>query len=74
MVATKFDYALLREKIQEKYGTIKNFSEAIGICTMSIWRKLNGKTDFTTSEVLSMSEMLEIKRCEIPIYFFNQVN
>ena len=74
MVATKFDYALLRKKIQEKYGTIKNFSEAIGICTMSLWRKLNGKTDFTMSEVSLISELLGIETSEIPMYFLNQLN
>jgi len=43
MKIAKIDYALLREKIQKEYGTLKKFSEEVGICTMSLWRKLNGK-------------------------------
>ena len=74
MKTTHIDYALLREKIQIRYGTLKCFSEEVGICTMSLWRKLNGKTDFTTSEILFIANLLDIETSEIPMYFFKQVN
>lgn len=74
MKIAKIDYALLREKIQKEYGTLKKFSEEVGICTMSLWRKLNGKTDFTSSEILSIAELLGIEINEIPMYFLNQSN
>lgn len=64
------DYRALRGKIIEKFGTIKRFSEAIGLSYPTVLGKLAGATDWTKKEILEASELLEIKTKDIPKYFF----
>lgn len=70
----KYDYTLLRRRILAKYKSFKDFSESLGICTMSLWRKLNGETDFTIKEVDRICELLEIKKEDMHEYFLKEIN
>ena len=65
-----FKYAKLRSRIKEKYGTEGNFSAALGITQMSLSRKFNGKTQFSSNDIKQMSKLLEIPLEEAGQYFF----
>lgn len=65
-----FKYAKLRSRIKEKYGTEGNFSTALGITQMSLSRKFNGKTQFSSNDIKQMSELLDIPLEEAGQYFF----
>ena len=66
----EFKYAKLRGRIKEKYGTERDFSEALGITHMSLSRKFNGKTQFSSNDIQEMSRLLEIPLEEAGQYFF----
>ena len=66
----EFKYAKLRGRIKEKYGTERDFSEALGITQMSLSRKFNGKTQFSSNDIQEMSRLLEIPLEEAGQYFF----
>ena len=63
-------YGMLRELIRNKYGSIKNFSQAVTMETSTLQRKLCGKTEWKTSEIEEVSKLLGIKTEDIPDYFF----
>lgn len=65
-----FKYAKLRGRIKEKYETEGKFAEAMGITQMSLSRKFNGKTQFSSGDIKKMSELLEIPLEEAGVYFF----
>ena len=67
-----FDYSKLRGRIIEKFGTIKAFSNAYGITSVSMSKKLNGDTSFSQDDIMKMStpELLDIQPKEIADYFF----
>lgn len=69
-----FDYSKLRGKIREVYGTQFDFAEAMGMSAVSLSEKLNNKTQFTQKEIDKACELLQIKKEEIPIYFFMSKN
>lgn len=69
-----FDYSKLRGKIREVYGTQFDFAEAMGMSAVSLSEKLNNKTQFTQKEIDEACELLQIKKEEIPIYFFMSKN
>lgn len=65
-----FDYAKLRGKIKEKYGTQANFAKALGVSEPTLSKKLNNETEFTQVEINRSCELLEIVFQDIPVYFF----
>jgi len=65
-----FKYNKLRGKIIEKFGSIKAFAKAYGISLNSMSKKLNGKTEISTKDIVKMSKLLDIKPCEYHEYFF----
>ena len=65
-----YKYNKLRGRIIEKYGTQKNFAEAIGLSTNSISKKMTGKSGFSQKDIESWSEKLEIAQAENWEYFF----
>lgn len=66
----EFNYAKLRGKIVEVYGSQKDLSKAIGISEQTISSKLNNKKYWTQSEIEKMCELLNISPAEITAYFF----
>lgn len=66
-----FDYRKLRGKIRE-FGTQADVAKEIGISSTSFSDKLNGKSDFSNSEVTALCDVLSISVSEIPIYFFTE--
>lgn len=69
MISIAFDYTLLKERIQEKFPTLKNFANALELHPMSLWRKLKGQADFTASEISLACFLLEIEEKDIAKYF-----
>ena len=66
----QYEYRKLIGRIIEKFGTRKNFAEAVGISENSMSLKLNGKTDFSRDDMARWGELLEIDVSEFGSYFF----
>ena len=71
MAEYQFDNRKLRGKIVEKYGTIGNFSEAIGVNRSKVSMKLNGKAAMNRGDIMLFCSALDVEGTEISDYFFN---
>jgi len=67
-----FDYRKLKGKIKEIFDTQDAFAKALGISNVTLSLKLNNKAEFSQKEIDKASDLLKIKKEEIPIYFFTQ--
>lgn len=65
-----YKYAKLRGRIIEKYGTLYEFAEKIGISTVGMSKKLNGKIGFSQQDIEEWAKELEIPKTEYIDYFF----
>lgn len=65
-----YSYARLRGRIVEKYGSQKEFAKAVGISENSMSLKMNGKTEFSQSDMDTFASLLEIPIDEYGAYFF----
>lgn len=70
MTEVKFNYSKLKGRIREIFDTQSAFAEAMGMSTTSLSAKLNNKIEFSQKEIDKASDLLKIKKEEIPIYFF----
>jgi len=70
MTEVKFDYSKLKGRIREIFNTQSAFAEAMGMSTTSLSAKLNNKIEFSQKEIDKASDLLKIKKEEIPVYFF----
>lgn len=70
MERLSYDYSLLRGRIKKKFGTDKEFSQALGIDPTSLSNKLNNKSYFSQEEIEKSCTLLEIDKNEINGYFF----
>lgn len=69
----KFEmYSDLRGLIRAKYKTQANFAHALGIGESAVNAKLNGRTDFTRTEIEKSCVLLGIPFSKAGNYFFNQ--
>lgn len=67
-----FNYAKLRGKIKETFGTQERFAKAMGLSTVSLSAKLNNTVPFTGPEMNKACEILGVSVDFIPIYFFTE--
>lgn len=65
-------YSDLRGLIRAKYKTQANFADALGVGESAINAKLNGRTDFTRTEIEKSCVLLGIPFSKAGNYFFNQ--
>lgn len=65
-------YSKLRGKIREVFGTQEAFAEAIGMNTVSLSQRLNGKLDWKISEIAMSCKVLGIPLEENAAYFFTK--
>lgn len=65
-----FKYAKLRARIKEKYGTEGKFAEALGTTQMTVSRKFNDKTQFSSEDIKQYCMLLDIPLEEAGQYFF----
>lgn len=64
------NYARLRGKIREVYGAESAFADELGMNRSTLSKKLNGKNDWSRSEIEKCSELLHIPVAEVYAYFF----
>jgi len=67
------DSALLEYEMKRRRITKAEACEAIGIKRSSFYRKLNGKSEFTLSEIQKLIELLDISD-PMPIFFNKKVS
>lgn len=65
-----FDYSKLRGRIRELFITEEKFSKEMGMSSVSLSFKLNGKREWTQQEINKAIGLLNISREDIPEYFF----
>lgn len=65
-----FQYAKLKGRIIEKFGTQGRFAEEIGLSVVALSKKMNGKSSFSHDDIKKWCEVLEINIAEIGEYFF----
>lgn len=65
-----FDYSKLKGRIVEKYGTIEQFSEAMGLSVNTISKYLNNKVPWKQTNINVAVRVLDIQPEEISLYFF----
>lgn len=66
-----FDYSNLKKEIAKQYKTQRAFARAMGLPENSVYRKLNGKSDWKQREIVAASMLLDISFYLMPAYFFN---
>lgn len=65
-----FNNSKLRGKIRENFGSEYAFGEALGMALSTLSGKLNNKSEFTRSEILSIVKLLNLKKEEVYDVFF----
>lgn len=60
----------LRGKIVAKYGTIDNFSSAIGMSPVQVSKKLNQKAGFSKEDIEKWCKILDIAPEDVGECFF----
>ena len=65
-----FQYAKLKGRIIEKFGTQGEFAKEIGISEVALSKKMNCKTSFSKDDIQKWCEKLDIDVSEIGSYFF----
>ncbi len=64
------DTALLREIIERSGFKIRYIAEVCGLTYNGLLNKINGKTEFTTQEIITMTDLLRISPTEAKTVFF----
>ncbi len=64
------DYSLLKGRIKKIYGNQESFADVLGRTVTQVSNKLNGKADFTVTDVKRWCSLLSIPVDEIHKYFF----
>lgn len=67
-----FDYSKLRGRIVEKCGTMGNFCDRMGISRSTIGCRFSGEYSWRQSDIVKACEILDIEKCSIPTYFFDE--
>lgn len=65
-----FDYSKLRGLMAEKRVTQKILSSVLGISENAFSHKINGSTDFSSSEIKELCNYLGIPNTQVGVYFF----
>lgn len=58
------DEQLLRQRIDIKGYTIVAISKVLGISREGLYKKLSGETEFKASEIVKISELLQLNNSE----------
>lgn len=69
----KYDYSKLKGRIIEIFDSQQSFADAIGMGRVSLSHRMNGKLDFSQTEILMSIKALELNIDDISGYFFNQI-
>ena len=66
------DIELLKKKIAETGMTMVAISQKTGILRETLYNRFNGKGEFTASEIVALSKILQLKVDEREKIFFNE--
>jgi len=66
-----FNKKALIEKIKEKGMTLESFAIELGVNSSTLYRKLNGESDFTRAEVQKSKKVLTLTLQEADDIFFS---
>lgn len=53
---------LLKDKISESGMTVKAIAEKTGILRETLYNKMAGRSEFTASEIVALSELLKLSK------------
>lgn len=65
-----YDYSKLRGRIVECFGSIRAFSEALGISAAATYDYLNNHTPFNQRSIEKWCKLLKIPIEDAVVYFF----
>ncbi|WMI81568.1 DUF739 family protein [Anaerotignum sp. MB30-C6] len=68
-----YNYGKLKGRIVERFGTQAQLARKIGLSERTLSLKLNGKVNFTQSDIEIIVEALSINREDIQSYFFEVI-
>lgn len=68
-----WNFAKLRGRIKEIFGTQEAFAKAIGISSVSLSQRLNNVLEFTQEEIFNSCEVLNIPLTDMMSYFFTKI-
>ena len=68
-----FDYTKLKQRIIEQCGSVAKFSKEMPLSQASVYAKLNNQSEWTQQEVLKAASILDIRKADIPAYFFAEL-
>ena len=58
------DIGALKEKMTESGMTVVNIAKKSGILRETLYNRLNGRGEFTASEIVKLSEVLHLTKAE----------
>lgn len=58
------DIEYLRKKMKESGMTVTAIAKKAGILRETLYNRMNGKGDFTASEIVSLTEVLQLTRAD----------
>lgn len=62
-------YGRLRSLVLQKYGSFSIFADRLDLSKQTVSNKLCGKIEFTKTDILAWSRLLNIRDEDIPVYF-----
>lgn len=65
-----FKSELLKAKMVAKGVSAEELADKIGINTVTLYRKINGKTEFTRSEMQIIKSVFSLNKGEMDAIFF----
>ena len=68
-----FDHSKLREKINDKFGSLKTFAVAMGIHPSTLRRWLSNKSQMSLGAINKMADLLDLKQSEVNALFFERL-
>lgn len=66
------DYSKLLGRIKEKQMTQAEVARKIKVSPTTMNNKLNGRVEFSQSEIRNLCDVLGIQDSDIPVYFFTE--
>lgn len=66
----EFDFSNLQERIACEYKNLGEFAAAISLSPTQLRLRLDNRLQFSASEIVEISEVLNIHGAEIELYFF----
>lgn len=65
-----FQKNLFKAQLKVKRKTVKDVAEAVGINEVTLYRKMNGTSDFTRNEIQMIRQYLNLQAEEVDEIFF----